>query len=267
MKKTKACGNGTVRRILYALIAAVFWLAVWFLISQRVDSELLFPSPVAVFRRIFELASEKQFYVTLFASLLRIVIGIAVAVVIGVVLAILTELFEPLKIIVGPAMTLIKATPVASFILLALVWISRTMIPVFIVILIVLPIIWGNVSEGIRGLDRGIIEMLRLYRVPFHRRLMRFYIPSVAPHFRSALLSSTGLGWKSGVAAEVLTVPAYAIGRMLFEAKQYLETVDLFAWTFAVIVLSYLIEKLFSWITRLVIQSEDRRLKGGERDA
>lgn len=249
------------------LIAIVFWFAVWYIVALRVDSDLLFPSPFTVFNRVFELASEKQFYMTLLVSLLRIVVGIVAAVVLGVILAILTELIEPLRIIVHPAMTLIKATPVASFILLALVWISRTLIPVFIVILIVLPIIWGNISEGIRSLDRGIIEMLRLYKVPLYKQLIHFYIPSIAPYFRSALLSSSGLGWKSGVAAEVLTVPTYAIGKMLFEAKQYLETVDLFAWTFAVIILSYGIEKFFSWLTKRIILTERRTRRGGELGA
>ena len=248
-EKTRKAELSAPLRALYTFLAVCFWVLVWFVFALIVNNELLLPSPLTVLRRLFELAAQLSFYKSVGASIARILIGIIIAVVLGVLLAVITEHVEAMRIIIQPAMTLIKATPVASFILLALVWISRTVIPAFIVVLIVLPIIWGSVSEGIRNLDRSTAEMLRLFRVPFFKRLRYFYIPSIAPYFRSALLSSSGLAWKSGVAAEVLTVPTYAIGRMLFESKQYLETVDLFAWTLAVIILSYAIERIFSLMT------------------
>ena len=88
--------------------------------------------------------------------------------------------------------------------------------------------------------------MARVYAFPPWRTVRRVFAPSVGPHFLSACQTCLGLAWKSGVAAEVLTVPLRSIGRELYESKLYLETVDLFAWTAVVVLCSLALEKLLS---------------------
>ena len=131
-----------------------------------------------------------------------------------------------------------------SFIILLILWVGRDFLPCVIVVLMALPVIWSNVSAGIAGVDAQLLEMARIFRFSHWRKLRRIYIPSVAPHFLSALRSCLGLSWKAGVAAEVLTVPAVSIGKMLYESKLYWETLDLFAWTLVIIICSLIIEKL-----------------------
>ena len=58
------------------------------------------------------------------------------------------------------------------------------------------------------------------------------------------------MGFKSGIAAEVIGVPDGSIGEGLYLAKIYLSTAELFAWTFMIIVVSTLFEKLFLWILK-----------------
>ena len=116
----------------------------------------------------------------------------------------------------------------------------------------VLPVVWANVCAGIRSTDPILLRTARVFRFSPWRTLRRVYVPSVMPHFLSACRTSLGLAWKSGIAAEVLTVPAVSIGKMLYESKLYLETTDLFAWTAVVVVCSLVIEKvLMSAIGRL----------------
>ena len=114
----------------------------------------------------------------------------------------------------------------------------------------VLPIVWANVSAGIAGRDPLLLEMARVFRLPRLRVLRRITVPSVLPHFRAAMSAALGLGWKAGIAAEVLTVPARSIGKMIYESKLYLETTDLFVWTAAVIALSLVIERLLLRLVR-----------------
>ena len=64
------------------------------------------------------------------------------------------------------------------------------------------------------------------------------------PYFLSSVQTSIGIGWKAGIAAEVLTVPTLSIGKMIADSKLYMETVDLFSWTLVVIVISIIIEKM-----------------------
>ena len=230
--------------VLKSLAVAVFWLLVWTALALLVNKELLLPAPVTVLRRLTELALTAEFWRMIALTLLRIACGVLAALILGTLLAALTERFSPADRLLRPLLTVIKSTPVASFIILALLWMGRDILPGFIAALMVLPVVWANVGAGVRETDGELLEVARVFRFSRRKLLRRVYVPSVLPYFLSACKSSIGLGWKAGVAAEVLTVPAVSIGRMLYESKLYLETADLFAWTAAVILCSLLIEKL-----------------------
>ena len=225
-------------------LALAFWLAVWLAVSFRVNNEFLFPTPAAVGQELVRLLGTKSFWLTSSISLLRILWGILVSWIIGTVLAYLTYICGPLRTILTPAISAVKSTPVASFIILALLWLERDSLPVFITALIVIPIVWGNVSEGIGSVDGKLVEVAKVYRLSLPKRIFRLYVPSVAPYFMAACKSSLGLAWKAGIAAEILATPDHSIGKELYFSKTYLETDSLFAWTLVVIVLSLLIEKL-----------------------
>ena len=240
----------SLRKALLSPAVFLFWLCVWVLASVLVGQELLLPSPLQVLRRFLALAGTTAFWLTVGTSILRVLTGIVCAVVLGTLLAFLTENSAVCKELFSPVMLLVKSTPVASFIILALIWLGRGILPAFISALMVLPVVWANVSAGISARDPLLLEMARIYRFPRGRILRRITLPTVLPFFRSALSSALGLGWKAGIAAEVLTVPQPSIGKMIFESKLYLETTDLFAWTLTVILLSLLIEKTLLRLVR-----------------
>ena len=238
--------------ILKNLIVLLFWLAVWHLLALAVAKPLLLPAPLAVIGRVGELMLTGSFWKITAVSLGRILLGLICAVVLGVVLAVATSRFKLLRSIFAPLITAIKSTPVVSFILLVLIWVGRNILPSIIVVLMALPVVWSNLMAGIEETDPLLLQMAKLYRFGTWKTLRRVYVPSVMPHFLSACRSCLGLAWKSGVAAEVLTVPALSIGKMLYESKLYWETLDLFAWTLVVIICSLIIEKiLMSAISRM----------------
>ena len=232
------------RKTLTHLAAVCFWIAAWAVASLIVAKPLLLPGPAAVLVRLVELLGTAEFWRCTLTSLGRVLLGVVCAALLGVLLAALCERFAPVKAAVSPLLTVIKSTPVASFTILVLIWLSRDVVPAFISTLIVLPVVWANVSAGIRGIDPQLLELARACRLSRRRTLRRIRVPAVLPQFRAALRSALGFGWKAGVAAEVLTLPRQSIGRMIYESKLYLETVDLFAWTAAVVLLSLGIELL-----------------------
>ena len=236
--------NPRVQSFFRTLAVLVFWLLVWAGAAALVGQELLLPSPVQTGRKLLELGGTAEFWLTVGKSVLRVLTGILAAVLGGILLALLTHRSSLCMALLSPLMTLVKSTPVASFIILALVWLGRGAVPVFIAALMVLPVVWANVTAGLRGIDAGLLELARVYELPRLRILRRITWPSVRPHLRAALRSALGLGWKAGIAAEVLTVPALSIGKRIYEAKLYLETTELFAWTAAVVLVSLAIEKL-----------------------
>ncbi len=244
------------------MLILAFWLGVWALLARLVDRELLLPGPWLVLERLLRLMGTGDFWRVTAASLTRIVCGTLAAILAGVLLAAATCQSRFLQAALSPVLTAVRSVPVASFILLALIWVGRDVLPGVIVFLMVLPIVWQNVATGIRQTDPSLLELAQLYRFSRWRTMRRVYIPEVAPYFLAACRTSFGVAWKSGVAAEVLTVPQRSIGRRLFESKLYLETADLFAWTVVVVLCSLAIEKL---LTTAVNRARRRYTRGGDK--
>lgn len=226
--------------------AILFWLAVWQAAAWRVDSLLFLPGPWTVAVRLMELARTAVFWQTAGLTLLRVLLGMLWGTALGVLLACLACVSRWLDAILSPAVRVVRATPVASFILLVFLWTDRDQVPVVIAALMVLPVVWGNVVRGIRECDRKLLELAAAYRFSRLKTARLILWPSVRPYFLSAVTTSIGLAWKSGVAAEALVWPKIAIGTQIYNTKFYLETADLFAWTLMVIVLSLLLEKVVS---------------------
>ena len=231
-----------MRRIGRVLLPVLFWLGVWQLTAAAVGQELLLPGPAAVGRRLLELAAGAVFWQTALASLLRIFGGLLLGVALGALLAGLTAWVPLLDWVLTPAVKVVRATPVASFILLVYLWVERGRVPGLISALMVLPVVWGHVTLGIAETDPQLLELARAYGFGRGRTLRRIYIPSVLPYFASGCRTALGLAWKAGVAAEVLCQPQNAIGTQIYNTKYYLETPSLFAWTLVVIALSFLLE-------------------------
>ena len=236
--------NRQKRSKVNGLPALVFWTAVWYLAALAVNNPLLLPNPLQVLRCLGSMLVTAVFWQTAAVSIGRILLGVMTAVVLGTVLAVLTTRSRLLDTLIAPAMTAMQATPVASFTILVLIWVDRDYVPVLICAMMGLPIVWNSVGSGIRLTDNQLLEMAKVYRLPKYHTLKRIWIPSVMPFFRTACSSALGLGWKAGIAAEVLTVPKRSIGRMISESKLYLLTEELFAWTLAVITLSLLLQKI-----------------------
>ena len=231
----------TVRKY---VISPVFWLGAWQLAAWGVGRELLLPGPGAVVRSLISLAGTADFYLSAGATLWRVFLGLAWGTAAGTALAYLTHFFPWADAIASPAVRVVRATPVVSFILLVYLWVARSAIPWVIAGLMVLPVVWGSLTAGLDSMDGKLLEMGRAYRFSRWKLLRLIYLPSLRPHFSAGLLTAFGLAWKSGVAAEVLCPPSRAIGSRLQQAKLGLETADLFAWTLAIVALSLLLEGL-----------------------
>ncbi len=239
-----------LKKIIFAIFAILFWLAVWEITANRVGNSLLFPTPRIVFLTLWKLLGDPMFYRVTANSLSAILSGILQAMLLGILLAILSAKIPPIRTLLLPVMTVIKATPVASFIVLLLIFIGSAKVPMIITFLIVLPVVWTNLDEGLRKRDRLLEEVATVYQMSRFRRFRFLTLPLVRPFFLSACRTSLGLAWKAGIAAEIIALPRRSIGTMISNAKQYLNTEEMFAWTLAVVILSLLIEVGFIAIWR-----------------
>ncbi len=233
-----------IKKVLRYFSVAAIWIALWQIVSMAVGQELLFPSPLAVTLRLGAFIVTPSFYKTVGISLLRVLIGMLCGIVIGIAGGVVSACSRSAHDLFAPMLAVIKSTPVASFIILLVLWLSRDTTPTVIAAIMVLPVVWANIEAGLRETDRALIEMSKMYGMSGKKRVTNIYIPSVYPYFLSSMRSSLGMAWKAGIAAEVLLQPLISIGKQIFESKYMLETVDLFAWTVVVIILSVIIEKL-----------------------
>jgi len=271
--------GGPVRRFLRKTAAPLlFWLAVWQLSAMWVGRQaiaaawaagdtaaawqaaltgkaLLLPGPVLVLQTLWTLAVTPEFWLTAGASLLRIFAGFAAGTVLGAALAACTYAWGWADALLSPAIRVLRATPVASFIILILLWVRTGLVPGVISGLMVLPVVWANVHKGLSMTDPLLLEAGRAFRFGRWKTAGLVYLPSVLPYFASGCTTALGLAWKAGVAAEVLCLPRRAIGAQVYYSKLYLETPSLFAWTAAVVILSLVLER--------VLEGLLGRLRGG----
>lgn len=244
------------RKISPLLFPLLFWLLIWAAAAEVVDrtavmgGTLLLPGPLQVLSALLEEAGKGDFWKTAFFSLARMFAGIAAGTLTGVALAVGTAASGWLDALISPAIRVIRAVPVASFILLVLLWLDRGWVPVAIAALMVLPVIWGAVRQGIDGADRQLLELAVCYRFDRWKTFRLVWLPAVRPAFSTGLATAMGLAWKSGVAAEVLCQPKSAIGTQIYRSKLNLETPKLFAWTLVVILLSLAMERLIKVLIR-----------------
>lgn len=236
------------------LWAVIFWLAVWQLAAMGLaraypHGSLLMASPAAVLYRLGQLAVTTAFWQTVGWSAARIFGGFLLSTLLAVLLAALAAWKNGVGELLAPLVAVIKAVPVASFIILALVWLNSRSLSLLISALMVFPPVYLNVLEGIRRTDGQLLEMARVFRVPFSRRLRYIYLPQIMPYFRTAVSLGLGLCWKAGAAAEVIGLPAGSVGERLYTAKVYFQTPDLFAWTVTIVAVSVLFERLFLILT------------------
>lgn len=239
--------------------AALFWILVWQLLYVIVGKDILIASPLQVLQRLGVWLIQEKYLRIIFSSVGRILAGFGAALVVGTLLAALTAASPLCRGLFRPLVAIVRAVPVASFIILVLVWVHSAYVPSVITFLTVTPIIWENIARGIEETDRNLLEVAKMYHFSRRKQLRWIYVPSVLPYFATACSTGLGFAWKSGVAAEVIAVTKMSIGSMIYESKIYLETADLFAWTVIVIAISMLIEYLFTWVLRRILKQRPTR--------
>ena len=225
--------------------AALVWLALWEGASLFLNQPLLLPSPPSVAARLWELCLTAPFWRSIVLSSCRILGGFALGALTGILLAVPAGASPRIRDFLYPAIATIKAVPVASFVILSLVWLKSRSLSVFVAFLMTLPPVYLGVCEGIASADGRLLEMADVFRVPLARRVTGIYLPAVLPAFRTAVSLSVGLCWKAGVAAEVIGLPRGTLGERLYNAKVYFLTADLFAWTLVIVLLSVCFERVF----------------------
>lgn len=210
-----------------------------------VDSAILLASPADTLKCLWGMLGVASFWQSIMFTLIRICVGLLMANVIGAVFAVGAYLSKAFRDFISIPVAVTKSTPVASFIILVLIWIPSKNLSVFISFLMSFPVIYTNILQGLDSMDKNMLEMAQVFKLSTARKIRFIYIPQVIPYYRAAAALSNGLCFKAGIAAEVIGQPNGSIGERLYEAKIYFNTSELFAWTITIIIVSIIFNRLF----------------------
>lgn len=239
-------------------LAVIFALLVWQTAAVAVDQSILLVSPIDVALRLTTIWQVEGFASSIWFSFYHIAGGFLLALVSGILLAALSGRFKWVETALWPFMITVKTVPVASFVVICLIWLSAQNLSVFISFLIVLPVVYGNVLQGIKSEDGKMLEVAEVFRMPVLRRILYIHMPQLKPFILSACATALGMSWKAGIAAEIIGTPDGSIGKQLYYAKIYLDTDDLLCWTVIIVIVSVAFEKLFMLALRAVYRRLER---------
>lgn len=244
------------------ILIVVCWIFMWQLAAALVGNRILLVGPLQTLQALGERALRGDFWLSVGHSLLRIGAGFASGLAIGLLLAAGSSRYKLLEEVLAPVMALLKAIPVASFVVLFLIWWRSAVLATAVSFCIVLPNIYVNTLEGIRHVDPRLLEMAQVLEIPAWNRFFYIYRPALKPYLDSAIHISAGMSWKSGVAAEVIGIPALSVGEQLYLSKIYLDTAGVLAWTAVTVLASVACEQAVLALWRMF-----QRLEPGCRAA
>ena len=245
------------------IAAIIVAILLWQLLAMKLDQKLLLAAPVDVAKTLGVLVKSQEFYSAVAYSMGRILFGLLIGAAVGTVCALLAGRWHFMEVFFWPYFSAMKATPVASVVILCLVWLSSRRLSVFIVFLVVTPVIYTNILAGIKNLDLKMKDMARVFGINGLRRLLYVYLPELKTYIIAAFTLATGMAFKAGIAAEVIGTPGGSVGKMLYNAKVYLETPELFAWTLVIIVLSVVVEQVILKLVKWMFAGLQRHVVGG----
>ena len=241
----------------------LLWLAIWQITATAVHNSIMLVGPIEALQTLWGLLPSHDFWNSVFHSFFRISAGFLAAFLAGLVLGSLAYSIPFIRDFLEPPMLFFKSVPVASFVILALIWAGSRNLSIVIAFIVVLPIVYVNTIAGLESTDRKLLEMAQVFRISLWKKIRYIYLPALVPYLLGACRISLGMSWKSGVAAEVIGLPEHSIGEHLYLSKIYLETADLFAWTLVIILISAVFERIILFlISRLCPPPMKPALKG-----
>lgn len=244
--------SNKLKSIAISASAVLIWLLVWEIGARLVDARMLFPTISDVVMALAQDVVTTDFWLTILFSVFRILLGFIIGTVLGILLA-LAAMNKYVHTLIKPLITVARCTPVASFIMLVWLLISNALeplIPSVIALLMVFPVVWQSAYNAVSAPPKELDEVARIYNFGKKKRLIYLTVPAMLKSTLPSIITASGLAWKSGVAAEVITYTKHSIGRSISEAKNSIDGASMIAWTLVVILLGLALEAVIKHLSR-----------------
>lgn len=241
------------KKIITFIFVATFWILVWeaasrLAIHYNPRLQLLLPGPFIVFKKWIEIAFTSTFIKAELWSFARIIFGFLISVLIAALLGFLTHASKIAYSLISPILKIIRSVPVVAIIVLLYIFVKSYVMPTLIIGLMVVPVIWQTVNDGLNNVDNKLLEFARVYHLSHIKAFFKIKLPYILPQFISSCVNALGLAWKSGIAAEILCMTNNSLGMYISESKILNNYDETYAVTLNVVILSIAIEFILKLI-------------------
>ena len=241
--------------LLAYILSLVVILVLWIVVSRIINAPLILPTPASVFSSATNLVKTESFWHAFVHTFLRVIISFVITVLVGTIIGLACGLSSFTRSFFELPLAIIRATPVVAFILIALFWFKSSTVPVFVCVLMTLPIMTTAVANGFTKSDKKLLGMAKVFNFTRGQVFRYIQLPSLVPFFLNGMVSTFGLCWKVVAAGEVLSLPKFAAGTMLQKAQVHLETSTVMAVAILLVVVSFLLEQLFMLAIKILLKN------------
>ncbi len=215
---------------IFFILGIVSIFIIWLVLSLAINNEFAIPKIDKTSKALADLFSTGNTYLILGRTILKIALTILIAFVSSLLLVILSTLSKKFKAFISPIITLLKTVPVVVVILLFLFLFSRNTTPIFVALLVIMPIMYEALLNGINNIDDSIINETKMLSKTNLYVLRKVYLPLTKPYIILSILQSVGLGLKAMVMAELIAQTKNSIGKEMSDYRAFLDMEYIFAW-------------------------------------
>lgn len=233
-----------ILKLLHLIVPVLFWFAIWDIAALIVDHNYFLPTVKQTFSALLKILSSFSFYRVVFFTVLRVLIGLALGIVLAIILTFVSCKSKIAKAIISPLISVMKATPVVTLIIVLWIMLSSETLPIVIAILMVMPIVWQNLIDGYETIDQSLTEVCFVFEFSIFKRFKYLIFPTLLKYFIPSVITAAGLAWKSEIATEIIAYTKNSIGKFINDANYSYDSPAVFAWTLVIIALSISLEFL-----------------------
>ncbi|MEY8416648.1 ABC transporter permease subunit [Tissierella praeacuta] len=238
-----------------SIISKILIIIIWILLSKFIDNEIIFPTIKSTFVNFIQIIKNPNFITIISYSILRSLIGFIISLFLAIIIGIFSSISKTIYYLMIPIINFLSSVPTMAIIILAIIWLNNELVPIFVGLIMVFPILYETVLKGILNIDKDIIAMAQIYKVDKLTIIKDIYIPSIFINLSNVSSSTLGINLKMVIAGEVLSQPKYAIGSNLQLQKMYLNTSGIFAWIIIILFIAKLFEYILERVKFLCIKS------------
>lgn len=229
---------------LFFILGIAFIFLAWFVLSASVQNAIAMPKIPETISALGDLLSKGTTYLIIAQTILRIFGTILIAFTIAIVLVIFSSLSKRFAAFINPLISLFKTMPVAVIILFLLFVFGGSKAPFFVAILVVMPIMYEATYNGVKNIDKTLIEEVRMFSNINFYVVRKIFLPLAFPYALLSILQSIGLGLKVMVMAELIAQTKNSIGYEMAYYKSFLSMEYVFAWGIIMVLFVIVVEVL-----------------------